>query len=162
METKQLNGNLKIRAFICSRQYIQCDAIRSEQFCGDVVSEKFNKTFRDGHNNLDQIYISKYIRIIFVMIFILFNIIRKLHTTTTVALKPNLWVPYCYVLYFYKYAFSLITFKIQNLYNNDPKIFAFHTFVLKHPYAMLKLFKTTSLQNPFPSDCITLYNRLIE
>ena len=102
-------------------------------FGGDVVSDNFNKTFRDVDNNLDQIYKSKYVRIIFVMILNPYNIIRKcILTQLTVALKPNLWVPCCYVLYFYKYAFPLITSKIQNLYNNDPEIFASHTFVLKH------------------------------
>ena len=46
-------------------------------FGRDVVSDSFKKTFRDDNNNLDQIYRSKYVRIIFVMILILYNIIRK-------------------------------------------------------------------------------------
>ena len=39
-------------------------------FFGDVVSGSFNKTFRDKDNYLEQIYKSKYVRIIFVMILI--------------------------------------------------------------------------------------------
>ena len=42
-----------------------------KSFGGDVVSNSFNKTFRDEDNNLDQIYKSKYVRIIFMMILIL-------------------------------------------------------------------------------------------
>ena len=40
-------------------------------FGGDVVSDSFNKTFRDEHNNLDQIFKSKYVLIIIMMILIL-------------------------------------------------------------------------------------------
>ena len=46
-------------------------------FGGDVVSYIFNKTFRDEDNNLDQIYKSKYVRIIYLVILILYDIIRK-------------------------------------------------------------------------------------
>ena len=46
-------------------------------FCGDVVLDSFNKTYRDEDNILDQIYKSKYVRIITMMILILYNIIRK-------------------------------------------------------------------------------------
>ena len=46
-------------------------------FCGDVVSYSFNKTSRDEDNILYQIYKSKYVRIIIMMILILYNIIRK-------------------------------------------------------------------------------------
>ena len=41
-------------------------------------------------------------------------------------------VPGCYVLYFTLYAISLITFKISNLHNKDPNIFAIHTFGQKY------------------------------
>ena len=41
--------------------------------CGDVVSDSFNKTPRDEENILDQIYKSKYVRIIIMMIFILYT-----------------------------------------------------------------------------------------
>ena len=46
-------------------------------FGGNVISNSFNKTFRDEDNKSDQIYKSKYVRIIFMMILILYNIIRK-------------------------------------------------------------------------------------
>ena len=52
------------------------------------------------------------------------------------------------MLYYFKYAFSSITFKIKNLYNKDPRIVTFHTFVMSlYLYDMLKLSKTTSPQN---------------
>ena len=53
-------------------------------FSEDVVSD--SKTSRDEDKILDQIYKSKYIRII---IMILYDIITKIYTNTTVALKPN-------------------------------------------------------------------------
>ena len=37
-------------------------------FFGDVVSDSFNETFRDEENNLDQIYKSKYVHIMIMMI----------------------------------------------------------------------------------------------
>ena len=40
-------------------------------FCGDVVSVNFNKTFWDKYHILDQIYESKYVRIITLMTLIL-------------------------------------------------------------------------------------------
>ena len=43
----------------------------------DVVLDIFNKASRDEHDIIDQIYKSKYVRIIFLMILILYNIIRK-------------------------------------------------------------------------------------
>ena len=43
-------------------------------FCGDVVSDSFNKASGDEDNILDQIYKSKYVRIIIMMILILYNI----------------------------------------------------------------------------------------
>ena len=46
-------------------------------FCGDVVSDSFNKTSWDEDNILAQIYDSKYFKIIIMMILILYNIIRK-------------------------------------------------------------------------------------
>ena len=47
------------------------------RFGGYVVLDSFNKTFQDEDNNLDQIYKSIYVRIIFVMILILYDIFRK-------------------------------------------------------------------------------------
>ena len=46
-------------------------------FCGDVVFDSFNKASRDKDNNLDQIYISKYIRFFIMMFLIPYNITRK-------------------------------------------------------------------------------------
>ena len=43
---------------------------------GDVVLDG-NRVYLDEFNILDQIYKSKYVRIIFMMIFILYNIIQK-------------------------------------------------------------------------------------
>ena len=105
-------------------------------FCGDVVSDSFNKQSRDENNILDQIYESTYARIIIMMIFILYNIIKKclLIGTTVVALKPNLMIHCCYALYLYEctyFQLYVFTAKIQNLYNKVPKIFAFHIFSLK-------------------------------
>ena len=57
-------------------------------FGGDLVLDSFNKTFLDEDNNLDQVYKSKYVLIISVMILILYNIMRKC-ILTTVAQKPN-------------------------------------------------------------------------
>ena len=48
-----------------------------DSFGGDVVSGSFNKTYWYDKNNLVQIYKSNYVRIIFVMILILYNITRK-------------------------------------------------------------------------------------
>ena len=56
---------------------LQCDAIEGNSFCGDVVSDSFNKKFRDDDNILDQLYKSKYVGMIIEMILILINIIRK-------------------------------------------------------------------------------------
>ena len=46
-------------------------------FGGHVVLGSFNKTFRYENNILDQICKRKYVQIIFAMILILYNIIRK-------------------------------------------------------------------------------------
>ena len=37
-------------------------------FCGDVVTDSFNKAYRDDDNILDQIYKSKYVQIFIMMI----------------------------------------------------------------------------------------------
>ena len=68
------------------------------------------------------------------MMIFYFHIMKK-HTNIEVALKPN--YKSCRVLYFLKYAFSLITLKIFNLHNKRPKKFALHIFCVKfclHPY----------------------------
>ena len=46
-------------------------------FGGDVVLNSFNKASWDEDNILDQVYKSKYVRIFNMMIWILYNIIRK-------------------------------------------------------------------------------------
>ena len=46
-------------------------------FCGDGVTDSFNKAYWDDNNILDQIYKSKYVQIFIVMILILSNTIRK-------------------------------------------------------------------------------------
>ena len=50
---------------------VQCDAIKWEQFSGDVVLDSFNKAY----NILNQICRSKYVWIIIMKILILYNII---------------------------------------------------------------------------------------
>ena len=59
------------------RRYCVMQQPDGNSFCGDVVSDSFNKTSRDEDEILDQIYESKYIRIIIMMILILYTIIRK-------------------------------------------------------------------------------------
>ena len=44
---------------------------------GDVVLDSFNRAYLDEFNILDQINESKYVRIIFMIILILYNIIQK-------------------------------------------------------------------------------------
>ena len=46
-------------------------------FCGYVVSDSFNKTYRDKYNILDQIYKMEYVRFIITIILILYKIIWK-------------------------------------------------------------------------------------
>ena len=46
-------------------------------FCGDVVLDSLNKASRDEDNILNEIYKSKYFRIILMIILIFYNIIRK-------------------------------------------------------------------------------------
>ena len=46
-------------------------------FCGDVVLNSFNKSFRDKDHIFDQVFKSKYVRIFIMMILILYNIIIK-------------------------------------------------------------------------------------
>ena len=57
---------------------IHCDAGRWEQFLRRCrLGESFNKTSRDKDIILKQIFKSKYVRMIIMMIIILYNIIRK-------------------------------------------------------------------------------------
>ena len=100
-------------------------------FCGDVVSDSFNKTSWDEDNILAQICEIKYVWIIIMMILILYNIIRKCILYNTVALNPILWAPCCYGLYFCKHTFSSITLNIYKFHNKYTKKFAFHSFVLE-------------------------------
>ena len=81
-------------------------------FDGDVVSDSFNKASRDEDNLLDKIYNSKYIRLIIMMILIIYNIIRKCILTLQQHENPILWVPSCYMLFFFKFAYSSITLKL--------------------------------------------------
>ena len=126
-------------------------------FCGDVVLDGFNEIFRDEDNILDSIYKSKNVHIIIMMASILYNMIRNNRTK-----NPIVWVPCCYVLYLFEYAYSSITLKIKKkLYDKVTKIFACHILskmLSSSLYVMLKLSKTTSPQKLFPSDCITLYH----
>ena len=46
-------------------------------FSWDVVLDSFNRVYLDEFNILDQIYKSKYVPILFMMILILYNIIQK-------------------------------------------------------------------------------------
>ena len=57
------------------------------RFGGDVVFDSFNKASRDEQDILDQIYKSKYVCIIFLIILILYT---KMLSNTTVVLKPIL------------------------------------------------------------------------
>ena len=113
-------------------------------FSGYVVSDSLNKTSWDEENIFDQIRRSKYVSIIIIMILILYNIIWK--------------VPCYYMLYFLKYAYSFLTFKILIIKIQKDYLFIF--FVLNAVFITVyhvKLSKTTSPQKLFPSDCITLY-----
>ena len=65
--------------------FLQCDAIC---FCGDVVSDSFNKTFRDEDNILDQIYKNIHVRI-FLMIILIIIHYPKMQANTIVTLKTN-------------------------------------------------------------------------
>ena len=64
--------NIKVRKFPYS--VMQSDG---NNFYGYVVWDSFNKKSRDEDNILEQIYSSKYVRIIIMMILILYKIIRK-------------------------------------------------------------------------------------
>ena len=46
-------------------------------FCGEFVLDSFTKTFWNEDNILDQIFESKFVRIIIMIILILYNILRK-------------------------------------------------------------------------------------
>ena len=59
---------------------MQCYSVMQsdgDTFCGDFVSDSFNKTSRDEDNILDQIDQGEYVLIDNMMILILHNIIRK-------------------------------------------------------------------------------------
>ena len=81
-------------------------------FCGDVVLDSFNIANKDEDNILDKMFQSKYVWINIMMILIFLWHFTKVHTNTTVALNQILWVPYWYLLYFFKCAFYLINLKI--------------------------------------------------
>ena len=91
---------------------IQYSVMQSDgnSFGGNVVSGSLTRTLLDEYNILNQIYDIKYVRIIIMMFLIRYNIIRKYILTLQYPLCP--WVPCPYVLYFFKYAFSLISLKI--------------------------------------------------
>ena len=63
-------------------------------------------------------------------ILILYNIIRKRKITIYSSTKPQFY-DLCYVLYFFKNAYSSITLKILNLHIKDPNIFAFYKYALQ-------------------------------
>ena len=58
---------------MASDQIVSYSVIQSDgnNLCGDVVSDSINKEYRDGDNILDQIYKSKYVRIVIMMILII-------------------------------------------------------------------------------------------
>ena len=56
---------------------VQCAAIWSDSFCGDVVLDAFIKVSREEDSILDKIYQSKYVRNIITKILFLYNIKRK-------------------------------------------------------------------------------------
>ena len=62
---------------------VMCDAIGLEQIKRRL--DNFNKASRAEDNILDQIYASKYVRIIFIMTLILYNIIRKFILTQQIT-----------------------------------------------------------------------------
>ena len=76
---------MKSRKVLNSDQLIKKNNIRllyysvmqsdGNSYCGNVVLNSFNKESRNEDNILDQIYKSKYFRIIFMMFYILYNII---------------------------------------------------------------------------------------
>ena len=85
---------------------------------GEKSSESSNKTSWDKDNILDQIYESKYVRIIIMIFLILYNTIRKcIIALQYIAQNPILWAPCWYGLYSFKYIFSTITLKILKLHN---------------------------------------------
>ena len=61
-----------------------------DRFSGDVFLDIFNKISRNEDNFLDQIYVSKYVRINIIKVLILYNIIRKCILKLQLSmLKPN-------------------------------------------------------------------------
>ena len=88
-----------------------------------------------------------------------------MHNNNPVTLKPC-----CYVLYFFKYAYSSIPLKNQNLHNKDPERLAFNIFCLSgfwlssSLYTLLKRSKTTSPQNCsvlIASQCMNTWNKVL-
>ena len=74
MQVKYITFAYILRGFA---EDVQCDATDVNSYCGDVVLDSFNYAFRDEDIILDQIYHSNCIRNIFMVIFFLYNIIRK-------------------------------------------------------------------------------------
>ena len=62
-------------------RHIRTKTMQSDRnsFCGGVVSNSFYKTSQDEDNILEQLYKSKYVRIIVMMILILYT---KMHNNT--------------------------------------------------------------------------------
>ena len=58
----------------CVHSVMQSDG---NSFSGDVVFDILNRAYLDEFNILDEMYKSKYARIIFTMILVLYNIIQK-------------------------------------------------------------------------------------
>ena len=125
--------------------------------------DTFHNVSRDEDNILDQIYISKYVRIFIMMIFDLNNIIRKCILTLNYHENPILWALSCRELGFFKYEFSSITLKTLNLHNKSPNTFALYIWskmLSSSLDTLLKVSKTTYPQKLFAYDCVTLYNML--
>ena len=82
-------------------------------FCGDVVSYSINKTSRDEDNLLYQIYKSKYVRNISMMILNLYNIENAyLHYESTNTKFYEFLVVLCCISLTMNFLQSLLEFKI--------------------------------------------------
>ena len=69
-----LGSALKIEILKLNYSVMQSDG---NSISGDVVSGSFNRAFWDESNTLGQIYESKYVRISFMIVLILYNTIQK-------------------------------------------------------------------------------------
>ena len=116
-------------------------------FYGDFVLNSFNKAYRDEDNNLDKVYISKYVRIFIMMILILYNynIVRKCIVTQFSSTKTQFYeLLVIRAVFFFKYAFSLITLKVTIIIKIPKYSLSYFWIKLLSRNALLKLYKTTT------------------